>query len=200
MNGARLIFVRHAEPDDSVRGRIYGRLDPGLSELGRSHAVELAATLAGEPIAAVYSSPQARALATAAPLARRLGLEPIVEPELREIDFGSLEGLTPAEAVARHPVEAAWAVAPAAATFPGGESVAALRERATGAARRIAGRHPNETVAVFGHAVVIRAILGDALAIDPDALFRLDQSYGGISVVEWFDGNPLVRVVNAVRL
>ena len=31
-------------------------------------------------------------------------------------------------------------------------------------------------------------------------MFRLDQSYGGISVVEWFDGNPFVRLVNAVRL
>jgi broad specificity phosphatase PhoE len=200
VSGARLIFVRHAEPDESVGGRIYGRLDPGLSAHGHAHAARIAAVLGHEPIAAVYSSPQARALATAAPLARRLGLEPIVEPDLRELDFGSLEGLTPAEAAAHYPVEAAWAVAPAAATFPGGESVAALRERASRAARRIAERHTNETVAVFGHAVAIRAVLVDALAIDPDALCRLDQSYGGISVVEWFDGNPFVRVVNAVRL
>ena len=54
--------------------------------------------------------------------------------------------------------------------------------------------------AVFSHAVVVRAILADALAMPPDAMFRLDQSYGGISVVEWFDGNPFVRVVNAARL
>jgi broad specificity phosphatase PhoE len=200
VSGARLVFVRHAEPDESVRGRIYGRLDPGLSDPGRSHAEEIATALAAEPIVAVYSSPQARALTTAAPLADRLALEPIVEPDLREIDFGLLEGLTPAEAAARFPVEAAWTISPAAATFPGGESVAALYERATGAARRIAGRHADETVAVFGHAVGIRAILADALSLDPNALFRLDQSYGGISVVEWFDGNPFVRVVNAVRL
>ena len=72
--------------------------------------------------------------------------------------------------------------------------------RAIAATGVIAARHQGETAAVFSHAVVIRAILADALAMAPDAMFRLDLSYGGISVVEWFDGNPFVRVMNAVRL
>jgi probable phosphoglycerate mutase len=200
VSGARLIFVRHAEPDETMRDRIYGRLDPGLSERGRAHAHAIASRLAAEPIAAVYASPQARARETAAPLAVRLGLEPTLEPDLREIDFGELEGLSVAEAVTRYPVQASWMVAPGKAKFPGGESVAALRGRATAIARAIAERHTGATVAVYSHAVVIRALLADALGMPPDAMFRLDQSYGGISVVEWFDGNPLVRVVNAVRL
>jgi probable phosphoglycerate mutase len=200
MNAARLILVRHAEPHDELRDRIYGRLDPELSERGNEHAGAIAAMLAGEPIAAVHTSPQLRARATAAPLAARLGVETRVEDDLREIDFGELEGLTVAEAAERYPVESRWMLAPAGALFPGGESVAALRERAVGAARALAARHAGETAAVFSHAVVIRAILADALAMPPDAMFRLDQSYGGISVVEWFEGNPCVRVVNAVRL
>jgi broad specificity phosphatase PhoE len=200
MNGARLILVRHAEPHEEVRDRIYGRLDPELSERGRGHAVAIAAALAEEPIAAVYTSPRLRARATAAPLAARHGLEARVEDDLREIDFGELEGLTLAEAVERYPDESRWMAAPAAALFPGGESVAALRVRAIAAAGVIAARHGGETAAVFSHAVVIRAILADALAMAPDAMFRLDLSYGGISVVEWFDGNPFVHVVNAVRL
>jgi ribonuclease H / adenosylcobalamin/alpha-ribazole phosphatase len=200
MNGTRLILVRHAEPHEEVRDRIYGRLDPELSERGRGHAAAIAAELAGEPIAAVYTSPRLRAQATAAPLAARLGLEARVEDDLREIDFGELEGLTLAEAVERYPDESRWMTAPAGARFPGGESVAALRARAVAAAGVIAARHEGETAAVFSHAVVIRAILADALAMAPDAMFRLDQSYGGISVVEWFDGNRFVRVVNAVRL
>jgi broad specificity phosphatase PhoE len=197
---ARLIFVRHAEPHDEMRGRIYGRLDPELSERGREHAGALAAELAGEPIAAVYTSPQLRARATAAPLAARLGIEARLEADLREIDFGELEGLTLAEGVERYPAESRWMLAPAGAVFPGGESVAAMRKRAVASAHAIATRHDGETAAVFSHAVVIRAILADALAMPPDAMFRLDQSHGGISVVEWFDGNPFVRLVNAVRL
>jgi ribonuclease H / adenosylcobalamin/alpha-ribazole phosphatase len=200
VKGSRLIFVRHAEPDEEVRDRIYGRLDPKLSERGRGHAAAIAAELASEPIAAVYTSPQRRGLATAEPLAARLGVVARVEDDLREIDFGELEGLTLAEAVERYPAESQWMAAPVGALFPGGESVAALRARAIAAAQAIAVRHEGETAAIFTHAVVIRAILADALAMPPDAMFRLDQSYGGISVVEWFDGNPFVRVVNAVRL
>jgi alpha-ribazole phosphatase len=200
MNGARLIFVRHAEPDDAMLDRIYGRLDPALSERGRAHAAEIASQLSAEPIRGLYASPLLRARETAAPLAARLGLDPTVEPDLREIDFGQLEGLSPAEAVARYPVEANWMTAPGTAAFPGGESVAALRQRATNAARAIASSHGGASVAVFTHAVVIRVILADALGMPPDSMSRLDQSYGGISVVEWFDENPFVRVVNAVRL
>ena len=200
MSVARLLFIRHAEPDEWLRGRIYGRLDPGLSEHGNAHADALAADLAREQIVAVYTSPLQRARATAAPLAARLGLEALVEADLRELDFGELEGLTVSEAAERYPVESGWMLAPGDAVFPGGETVAALRARAIGAARAIAERHADATVAVFTHAVTIRAILADALAMPPDAIFRLDQSYGGISVVEWFDGNPFVRVVNAARL
>jgi broad specificity phosphatase PhoE len=200
VSGARLIFVRHAEPDDQVRDRIYGRLDPALSARGAQHADAMAAGLAVEPIDAVYASPLLRARETAAPLAARLGFESLIEPDLREIDFGDLEGLTPAEAAERYPVEAGWMVAPAGAVFPRGESVAALRARAMRIAGTLAERHDGGAAAIFTHAVVIRAILADALGMPPDAMFRLDQSYGGISVVEWFDGNAFVRVVNAVRL
>ena len=200
MSVARLLFIRHAEPDEWLRGRIYGRLDPGLSEHGNAHADALAADLAREQIVAVYTSPLQRARATSAPLAARLGLEALVEADLRELDFGELEGLTVSEAAERYPVESGWMLAPGDAVFPGGETVAALRARAIGVARAIAERHADATVAVFTHAVTIRAIVADALAMPPDAMFRLDQSYGGISVVEWFDGNPFVRVVNAARL
>ena len=200
MTGARLIFVRHAEPDDEIRDRVYGRLDVALSMRGREHADELAAMLAAQPIAAVYSSPLQRAVATAAPLAQLLGLEPIRVNDLREIDFGELEGLTVDEAVSRYPAEAQWMAAPAGVIFPGGESVAGMRDRVVGAARAIALRHAGETVTVFSHAVAIRAIVADALEIAPDLLFRIEQSYGGLSVIEWFDGMPFVHTVNAPSL
>jgi broad specificity phosphatase PhoE len=75
--------------------------------------------------------------------------------------------------------------------------VTALVERATRAVRGLAESHPGETVAAFSHAVTIRAILADALAMPVASMFRLDQAHGGISVVEWHDGTPYVRLVNA---
>jgi broad specificity phosphatase PhoE len=197
---ARLLLIRHAEVDEAMRERVFGRLDVELSDAGRGRADRLVHALASESIADVYSSPLRRALDTAAPLCGARGLEPVVVDDLRELDFGDLEGLTLPEIAARFPEVVAWATAPAAVAFPGGESVAALQERAVRAVRGIAGRHAGETAAVFAHAVVIRAVLADALAMPLDALFRLDPSHGGISVVEWHDGRPLVRTVNAPRL
>lgn len=200
MSAARLLLVRHAEVDERMRDRVFGRLDVALSDTGRAHAERIAEALADEPVAAVYSSPRRRALDTARPLAWARGLEPVVVDDLREIDFGELEGLTLAEIADRYPDSVTWTTAPAGAAFPGGESVAALQERAVRAAREVAGRHAGETVAVFSHAVTIRTILADALTMPLDGLFRLDVVHGGISVVEWHDGAPHVRTVNARRL
>jgi broad specificity phosphatase PhoE len=197
MSAARLIFVRHAEPHEEMHGRVCGRTDVDLSKLGHAHAAQIASSLASQPIVAVYSSPLRRALATAAPIAQRFGVEPVIVDDLRELNFGELEGLTLEEATTRYPVEAQWMIAPAAASFPGGESVASLRERAVLAAKEIAERHQGEAVAVVSHAVVIRAVTADALGMPPDALFRLDSSYGGITTIDWFDGQPFVHMVNA---
>jgi broad specificity phosphatase PhoE len=200
VSATRLLLIRHAEVDEAMQKRVFGRLDVELSDAGRERAERLGRTLAAEPIAAVYSSPLRRALDTATPLTRELGLVPVVVDDLRELDFGDLEGLTLAEITERFPDAAAWTTAPAAVAFPGGESVAALQERSVRAVREIAGLHAGETVAVFAHAVVIRTVLADALAMPLDAIFRLDPSHGGISVLEWHDGRPFVRTVNAPRL
>ena len=192
----RLILIRHAEPHEDVHDCVYGRLDVELSAGGTEHAGRLATMLAATPIAAVYTSPQ-RAIATARPLADAHGLEPTILADLRELDFGELEGMPLSEVAERFPALMSWTEAPSAVTFPGGEAVAELRARALPAIREIVGRHPSETIAVVTHAVVIRAILVDALEMPPDALFRIDQAYGGISVIDWFGSLPLVRVVNA---
>jgi alpha-ribazole phosphatase len=195
----RLLLVRHAETDPALRGRCYGRLDVALSAEGRRQASALGAVLSGVPLAAVYSSPLARALDTAEPLAAGRGLEPVADDGLREIDFGELEGLAYDEIRAARPdVFRAWMETPAAVRFPGGESFADLRRRVLAAVGAIRERHRGGAVAVVAHGGVVRVVLADALGLTDGAVFRLDQTYGGVSVVDWLPGTPLVRVVNAV--
>ena len=193
----RLILVRHAEPSAADRARCCGRTDVELGDEGHARARRLAASLAREPIAAIYTSPLRRARATAAPLAEALGLEPQIADGLRELDFGELDGLGYDEIEARYPEVLGWTSAPSAVRFPGGESVAELRERVLAATGELRQRHEGETVAVFSHAVAIRVVLADALGLPADALFRIAQGHGRASVVEWFGSTPLVQVVNA---
>ena len=95
-----LHFVRHGETDWNREGRVQGHSDVPLSERGREQARELAATLGERPIGAIWSSDLRRALETAEPLARALGLEVRVTPALRERSFGVHEGLTDEEVAA----------------------------------------------------------------------------------------------------
>ncbi len=195
----RFLLVRHAEADRAFRGRCYGSLDVELSAGGRRQAGELAAALAETPFAAAYSSPLSRALETAAAIAAGRGLEPAVDQRLREIDFGELEGLSYDEIrTARPELYRKWMEAPASVRFPGGESFADLRSRVLAAVGSIRQRHPGEAVVVVAHGGVVRVVLADVLGLTDGAAFRLDQTYGGLSVVDWVGEAPVVRAVNAV--
>ena len=175
----RLLLLRHAEPANSTQ------------------AGELAAALAGLPLAAVYTSPLARAADTARAIAGRHGLTPIEVGELREIDFGEVEGLAfddfPAE------LQDGLLRVPMTVRFPGGETYGELKERVCRAIDRIVGSNPESTVATVTHAGSIRAALAAWLKIADEAVFRIDQRYGAVNVVDWIDGVPLVRLVNGKR-
>src|SRR5262249_40972645 len=153
-----------------ARGRCYGRVDYDLSPAGAEHAEALAQALAREPLTAVYTSPLARARATAAPLAEALGLEPVVVDDLRELDFGELDGMLLTEVAERFPQFLGWTEAPGAVAFPGGESVPALRARVLATIAALRRAHEGESIAVVTHAVPIRAVLADALGLPPDGL------------------------------
>jgi broad specificity phosphatase PhoE len=192
---SRLILIRHAEPDESVRGRAYGALDVQLSPAGRGQAEEIARVLDGVPIDAVFASPLRRALETAAPLAGARGLEPVPHGGLRELDFGELEGLSYAEIERDRPeLYDSWMTGPTGTRFPGGEAFADLRDRALAAAAEIRAAH--ESAAIVAHGGITRAIIAEALCMPDDAVFRLDQPYGAVSVVDWIDETAVVRTVN----
>jgi alpha-ribazole phosphatase len=192
---SRLVLLRHAEPEEDARGRCYGTLDVGLSPAGHAHAGRLADELRDQRPEAVYASPRLRAVDTAAPIAASLGLTVTVDERLRELDFGELEGRTYDEIAANRPqLYAAWMTAPTSVRFPGGESYAGLRERAVAACEEIRGRHARALVVTHGG--VVRAALAEWLAMPAEAIFRLDQSYGGMTIVDWIEDVPLIRVLN----
>ncbi|HKB92791.1 MAG TPA: histidine phosphatase family protein [Gaiellaceae bacterium] len=194
----RLLLIRHAQPEEEAQGRCYGSLDIGLSSRGRRRAQLLARTLDRIPLTAVYTSPRSRAFQTARPLAAVHGLTAIVDEALREIDFGEFEGRSYDEIQLAAPaLYRAWMETPTRVHFPDGESYEILRRRALAAMHAIRRRHAGETAAIVSHGGILRSMLADCLAMPDEAIFRLDQSYGGLSVIDWLDAAPLVRVVNA---
>jgi probable phosphoglycerate mutase len=197
-DATRLLLVRHGEVEEGARGRIYGRLDPALAPDGRAQAEAIARHVATEHPVAIVTSPSLRARDSAAPLAAALGLTPIVEPRLREIEFGVLEGLTFAEAEQRDPVTwREWMERPGEVRFPGGECWDEIRARAVEAAESIAAAHPRASVAVVTHGGVIRALLAEALALPASRVFRMDVGFGSLTILR---REPFGWMVEAVNL
>ena len=162
--------------------------------MGR-RAARLARTLEGVPFDAVYASPRTRARETAAPLAAVRELEVIVDDDLRELDFGSFEGRTYDEIERSEPaLFRAWMETPTAVRFPGGEGYTDLRVRVTRALDAIRRLHGSALVVTHGG--VIRAGLATWLELPEHAIFRLEQSYCGVTVVEWIEETPLLRLLN----
>ncbi|CAN5547203.1 histidine phosphatase family protein [soil metagenome] len=163
-----LFLVRHGESEPAVPGRAFplvdGHGDPALAPEGREQAERVADRLADQDISALYVTTLRRTTETAAPLAKRLGLTPVVEPELREVHLGEWEGGLFRERTAEgHPLarrilaEERWDV------IPGAEPHDAFVARVRDALARIVAAHPDERVAVFSHGGVIGQLMSQAV-------------------------------------
>jgi len=158
-----LILVRHGLPER--RELATGPADPELTDDGHRQAELLAEYLSGEPIVAVYTSPLRRAVQTAAPLAGRLGLVPVVIDDVAEFDrhassYIPMEELKAAGDPRFHdPTSDVWG---------GNDPDDGFDERVRGAIDRMIADHPGETIAVTCHGGVINLVLADVLGISTD--------------------------------
>jgi probable phosphoglycerate mutase len=186
--------VRHGQTDFSRRNTFCGSIDPPLSQVGRAMAEALAARFSDEKWSAIYSSPMARTRQTAEPLARRAGIEPTIDPDLREIDYGAWEGREEDE-VERSEGDAfhAWAKDPGWNPPPGGESAYQIAARVTAAVGRIRARHSDGKVLIVSHKATLRVLACTLLGIDPN-LFRarIAQPVASVTVWDFKKSGPLL--------
>jgi probable phosphoglycerate mutase len=151
-----LLLARHGETDWNSERRWQGHADRPLNDAGRAQAGELAGSLDGAPLAAIYSSDLARARETAEIVGARLGLRVVLDPGLREVDVGDWSGVRHDEIAERFPEGfARWQ--DGLHGWEGGESYEEMRERAVATLLRIAAAHRDETVLVVAHGGTIRA-------------------------------------------
>jgi broad specificity phosphatase PhoE len=165
----QLLLVRHALPHRSEPGQ---GSDPDLSDEGRAQVERLPEALARYPITRVISSPQRRAIGTAAPVAaaRRLTVE--IEDRFAEYDR-ELPVYIPIEEIrAENPQE--WARM-AEGHLPSTVDEDAFRARVRAAVDHVAASAEHEdTVAVFSHGGVINVVLHEILGTRRVLSFPID--------------------------
>jgi probable phosphoglycerate mutase len=162
-----LLLVRHGESEAAIEGQpfelVEGHGDPALSPEGLEQAERVGARLATEPIDAIYVSNLRRTSQTAAPLVQRIGLEPIVDRDLREVYLGEWEsGLFRKKVMERDPVAVRMSEEQRWDVIPGAEPQADFARRTRAVVERIAAAHPDQRVAVFAHGGIMGEMLSQA--------------------------------------
>jgi len=151
-----LYLVRHGEAHSNRDSRFGGWSPAPLTELGHRQAVAAAAELRRRAPTVLVASDLLRATQTAAPITELCGLEPRLEPGLRERTLGVFDGLSFAEAEARYPEAWKGLVSRDPAAVPeGGETADTVYARVSQAIERIVADHPGERIAVVTHGLAL---------------------------------------------
>ncbi len=194
----RIYLIRHGQVNGFETYPIYGHTDIDLTDIGLLQMEKIAERLQLVDVAAVYSSDLKRSLTGAKLISRHHDAPLHPRKDLREMYFGRWEGLTLEQIREKYPEELQKRTkdiidyrAPG-----GGESVKQLSERVIPIVQEILDKHANSNVVVVAHGAVNRVVLCHALALGLENLFRIQQDYGCLNIIDYFPNHTLVRLMN----
>lgn len=196
-----VILLRHGRSVSNTSHTLAGRSEGvALDEKGAAQAHELVERVGGLPIKALIRSPQLRCGLTLEPLAAALGMTPVVDERLAEVDYGAWTGRKLGDLVK----EPLWAVVqqqPSAAVFPDGEGLAGVQSRAVAAVRQhdrqLAEQHGADALWIAcTHGDVIKAVVADALGTHLDSFQRITADPASMSVIRYTPLRPFVVHLN----
>ena len=181
----RVHLVRHGRTASNRERRTMGWLDEGIEPGWVRAAAAVADVLAQEPVDWLVSSPLARAVQTAAPLAALLSRQPIVDDRFGELRVGHWEGYTEDEIAQRWPEHwQRWRSEPHALEVEGRETLADLNARVAGALDELfAGLVDGRVAVVFTHDAVVRAAVAWALGTGPEIYRHVEVANCSITTV-----------------
>ena len=147
-----VVIIRHGQSQGNAEGRFGGHTDTPLSPRGRKQAQATAKALASEKFSAIYSSDLPRAIETASPLAKLVGVPLETSDALRERSVGVMEGLTFEEAAEQHPEQyQALLRRDFEHVLAGGESYRQTLDRASRQLDEAIEQHKGGRIAFFAH-------------------------------------------------
>jgi alpha-ribazole phosphatase len=199
-NRTRLFLVRHGELTTSREWRYVGHLDVDLNETGVEQMKKIGDRLQHEQVDVLFSSDLQRTRKSAEIIGGKIGLTPQANPAFREINLGEWEGLTRDEIVAKFPAD----FEERSQNLPyfrirNGESFADLRNRVIQQIEIVLDAYKGKNIALIAHGGVNRVIITHVLGMDLTNLTRIDQAYGCLNIIDYFDGMPVLRLLNSTN-
>ncbi|MEN0128747.1 MAG: MSMEG_4193 family putative phosphomutase [Brevundimonas sp.] len=199
-----VLLVRHGRTTANAQGILAGRaVGVRLDAEGRRQAERAAERIGGVRLATVVTSPLERCRQTARILleGQERAADLVVDRGITECDYGEWQGRLLRD-LAREPLWSVVQSQPSAATFPGGESLAAMQARAVAAIRRhdaaVQAESGDRAVwAAVTHGDIIKSVVADALGMHLDLFQRISIGPASISVVRYGPHRPEVVATNS---
>jgi len=194
--GCTVYLLRHGDSKPDAVRRFVGRSDHPLNEIGRAQAGWWRRALSHIPFSQICCSGLQRSVETARIIGRRVKAPLSILPDLREIDLGLWDGLPISEVRRLFPKEYAKRGSDLAGYRPaGGESFVDLSDRVLPAFEEVVQQSVGNLL-IVGHAGVNRVILCHLLGMPLANLFRLQQGYGCLNIMEFAAGTWVMRQMN----
>lgn len=194
---ATIYLVRHAVTA-ATGVKLGGRTQAPLSDVGREQAAAARDHLADVDLKAVYASPLPRTTETAEIVAKPHRLKVRPAEGVIEVDYGRWTD-RPLKPLYKHKMWPAIQQTPSLVTFPDGESIRGMQERAVTAIEEIAARHDGKRVAVVSHADVIKALVACYAGMPLDSFQRIMVNPASVTVISTGKGaRPAVISTNHV--
>jgi broad specificity phosphatase PhoE len=193
----KIYFLRHGETIYSKNGGYCGELDPELTPEGLKMAEIFAEAYSSVSWQGIFVSPMKRTIATAKPLCEAVGMAMQLRDELKELKFGSWEGLTTEEIEEKYPQDYIhWLSEPAWNPPTGGETGVQLANRATKAIAEIESKYSDGNILVVSHKATIRILLCSLLGIDLGRYRdRLNVLVGSVNLVRFDIHGPMLEIL-----
>jgi broad specificity phosphatase PhoE len=183
--GVRIYVARHGESEANVAGVASGWSDVALTARGRQQARELADTMRGIPLDAIYSSTLSRSRETAETAAAGRAVQAL--PGLRERNWGAftMKPNTDPEYVRRRGIPGD--------SLDGGESAEQFYERVRGAVDEIRRQRSVGAILIVGHSATNTQILRALLDLTAAQVERVTQDNDEVYAVDLLPGRaPLL--------
>ncbi|MFC2005872.1 histidine phosphatase family protein [Chloroflexota bacterium] len=194
---SKLLLVRHGITEFNSTRRFAGYSDIELSTTGYTQAERLRDRLVNEKVDAVYSSDLRRALMTAEVISSNHKIDIVTCPELREINYGNLEGLTFKEISHLYP-EVAELITNFSLKleFPDGESFEGFIARTSKFLGKLKKHTPSETILIVSHSGPLRVLVCYLLGIDQSHWRQIRFDNASLSIVETYPQVAIISLLN----
>jgi alpha-ribazole phosphatase len=194
----RLYLARHGQIYGFEKGIICGFTDNPLTDIGLMQMERLSDRLRLNTITSIYSSDLQRCYRGAQIVARDHNARISKLSELRELNFGTWEGLSLSEVKERFPEEIKKRHSDIINyKIKGGETIHDFSKRIIKCFDSIINNNHGKDILIIAHGGVNRIILCYLLGIEFSRLFNIEQNYGCLNVIDFYpDQNAIIQLIN----